>query len=85
VRAPKVIYLVAVILFVQLLEAALLIRHERQLWNLPKLLKERDEEMFKRFFDEVVAALNERMDLKAEERALGNRRASDGKTEGQKG
>jgi len=68
-----VIYLVAVILFMQLLEAVWLIRHERQLWNLPKLLKERDEEMFERFRKEVIAALNERMDLKAEERALGNR------------
>jgi len=74
-----VIYLVAVILFMQLLEAVWLIRHERQLWNLPKLLKERDEEMFQRFHKEVIKALNERMDTKAEERAIGMRRASDGK------
>ena len=84
-RAPKVIYLVSVILIVQLLQAVWLVSHERQLWKLPELLKQRDEAMFRRFFDEVLAALNERMDAKAEDRALGNRRASDGKTEGQKG
>ena len=69
------IYLVAVILFMQLLEAVWLIRHERQLWNLPKLLKERDEEMFQRFHKEVIAALNEKMDGRAEDRAIGNRRS----------
>jgi len=79
VRAPKVIYLVVTILLVQLLQAIWLVSHERQLWKLPKLLQERDEAMFKRFREEVIAALNERMDLKAEERAIGNRRSSDGK------
>jgi hypothetical protein len=74
-----VIYLVVVILLVQLLQAVWLVSHERQLWKLPELLKQRDEEMFKRFHDEVLAALNERMDLKAEERALGGRRSSDEK------
>jgi len=74
-----VIYLVVTILLVQLLQAVWLISHERQLWNLPKLLAQRDEEMFKRFRQEVIDALNERMDTKAEERALGMRRASDGK------
>jgi len=74
-----VIYLVVTILLVQLLQAVWLISHERQLWNLPKLLAQRDEEMFKRFHQEVLKALNERMDTKAEERALGMRRASDGK------
>ena len=73
------IYLVVTILLVQLLQAVWLISHERQLWNLPKLLAQRDEEMFKRFHQEVLKALNERMDTKAEERALGMRRASDGK------
>ena len=73
------IYLVVTILLVQLLQAVWLISHERQLWNLPKLLAQRDEEMFKRFRQEVIDALNERMDTKAEERALGMRRASDGK------
>ena len=73
------IYLVVTILLVQLLQAVWLISHERQLWNLPKLLAQRDEEMFKRFRQEVIDALNERMDRIAEERALGMRRASDGK------
>ena len=73
------IILVCVILLVQLLQAAWLISHERQLWKLPALLKERDEAMFKRFFDEVLAALNVGMDTKAEERAIGSRRSSDGK------
>ena len=73
------IYLVVTILLVQLLQAVWLISHERQLWNLPKLLAQRDEEMFKRFRQEVIDALNEKMDTKAEERALGMRRASDGK------
>ena len=77
--------LVSTILLVQLLQAVWLIRHERQLWNLPKLLKERDEEIFERFHKVVLKALNERMDTKAEERALGMRRSSDGKNEGQKG
>jgi hypothetical protein len=72
-----VIYLVVVILFVQLLQAGWLISHERQLGKLPELLKVRDEAMFRRFFDEVLAALNERMDTKAEERAVGGRRTSD--------
>ena len=73
------IYLVVTILLVQLLQAVWLISHERQLWNLPKLLAQRDEEMFERFHKVVLKALNERMDTKAEERALGMRRASDGK------
>jgi hypothetical protein len=73
------IILVSVILFVQLLQAAWLISHERQLGKLPELLKVRDEDMFKRFRQEVIDALNERMDRIAEERALGMRRASDGK------
>ena len=67
------IWLVSVILFVQLLQAAWLISHERQLGKLPELLKVRDEEMFERFRKEVITALNERMDRTAEERALGHR------------
>jgi hypothetical protein len=74
-----VIYLVVTILLVQLLQAAWLISHERQLSKLPALLEKRDEEMFRRFRAEVIAALNERMDTKAEERAIGSRRSSDGK------